>query len=479
MQEVWGCGETGCLAADLQQTLGKEQAIAITTVLTTLDRLLNKGIVRRDKEGKAFRYFAAVTEAELEARIVSGVLDSLIARFPTGGGDLLLAGWGRKRRPVGHWPGAWKNSNAAKRRRDALMVNPALLLVSAVFFLAMSAVFYVLSWMAVTFLLRQDAGAARRWHRSALFAALTLPPLGAGVLTTGGVFLRHSHAPDHLHHSVYCSDIARLLAVPEGKIPVAVGLLLQGAAWLLLGWGIASGLRLLWATRSLERELRPFLKPPTLKLAAALDYVGADSDLGGLEFFEADIPPARSCLLGLRRVRCVLSAELVATSKDEELSAIILHERSHYHAGDVWRTILTGLLNCVFFYMRPLRLLSRRWREETELACDAATTTRTGDPLALASAILRVQGAKAQANPLPSVILGFAEDAACSPHKRIERLLAYAEQTATPPAETRGARLWQWALTGVLALMGLLLLLTPQALCTAHCSLEAIARSLR
>ncbi len=82
MQEVWGCGETGCLAADLQQTLGKEQAIAITTVLTTLDRLLNKGIVRRGKEGKAFRYFAAVTEAELEARIVSGVLDSLIARFP-------------------------------------------------------------------------------------------------------------------------------------------------------------------------------------------------------------------------------------------------------------------------------------------------------------------------------------------------------------------------------------------------------------
>ncbi len=82
MREVWGCGESGCLAADLQQTLGKEQATAITTVLTTLDRLLNKGIVRRDKEGKAYRYFAAITEAELETRIVSGVLDGLIARFP-------------------------------------------------------------------------------------------------------------------------------------------------------------------------------------------------------------------------------------------------------------------------------------------------------------------------------------------------------------------------------------------------------------
>ena len=82
MQEVWGCGESGCLAADLQQTLDKEQAIALTTVLTTLDRLLNKDIVRREKEGKAYRYFAVVTETELETRIVSGVLDNLIARFP-------------------------------------------------------------------------------------------------------------------------------------------------------------------------------------------------------------------------------------------------------------------------------------------------------------------------------------------------------------------------------------------------------------
>lgn len=83
MQEVWGCGEAGCLAADLQQILDKQQAIALTTVLTTLDRLLNKSIVRREKEGKAYRYFAAVTEPELEARIVTGVLDTLIARFPT------------------------------------------------------------------------------------------------------------------------------------------------------------------------------------------------------------------------------------------------------------------------------------------------------------------------------------------------------------------------------------------------------------
>ena len=82
MRYVWTCGEAGCLAADIQRALEKEQPVALTTVLTTLDRLLQKGIVRREREGKAHRYGASVTEPELEQRIVAGVLDNLIARFP-------------------------------------------------------------------------------------------------------------------------------------------------------------------------------------------------------------------------------------------------------------------------------------------------------------------------------------------------------------------------------------------------------------
>ncbi|HZO91087.1 MAG TPA: BlaI/MecI/CopY family transcriptional regulator [Chthonomonadaceae bacterium] len=82
MRYVWACGDAGCLAADVQQAFETEQAAALTTVLTTLDRLLHKGIVRREREGKAYCYWAEVPEPELEQRIVAGVLDSLIARFP-------------------------------------------------------------------------------------------------------------------------------------------------------------------------------------------------------------------------------------------------------------------------------------------------------------------------------------------------------------------------------------------------------------
>ena len=82
MRYVWACGEAGCLAADIQRALDNEQPVALTTVLTTLDRLLQKGIVQREREGKAHRYRASVTQLELEQRIVAGVLDNLISRFP-------------------------------------------------------------------------------------------------------------------------------------------------------------------------------------------------------------------------------------------------------------------------------------------------------------------------------------------------------------------------------------------------------------
>ena len=82
MHSVWARGESGCLAAEVKQALSIKQGIALTTVLTTLDRLMQKGILRREREGKAHRYHAVVSKQELEQRIVEGVLNSLIARFP-------------------------------------------------------------------------------------------------------------------------------------------------------------------------------------------------------------------------------------------------------------------------------------------------------------------------------------------------------------------------------------------------------------
>ncbi len=82
MQHVWACAHDGCLAADVQQTLERVRPLALTTILTTLDRLCKKGILRREREGKAYRYWATVSEEHLQQRIVEGVLSNLIAQFP-------------------------------------------------------------------------------------------------------------------------------------------------------------------------------------------------------------------------------------------------------------------------------------------------------------------------------------------------------------------------------------------------------------
>lgn len=53
----------------VHECLEREQALAYTTVLTVLDRLFDKGLVAREKDGKAFVYWPMLTrEAYLGER---------------------------------------------------------------------------------------------------------------------------------------------------------------------------------------------------------------------------------------------------------------------------------------------------------------------------------------------------------------------------------------------------------------------------
>jgi predicted transcriptional regulator len=59
-------------AADRPVTPGEvldrsDAGVAYTTVMTVLTRLWEKGLLAREKDGKAYRYRPAVTEAELTA----------------------------------------------------------------------------------------------------------------------------------------------------------------------------------------------------------------------------------------------------------------------------------------------------------------------------------------------------------------------------------------------------------------------------
>ena len=71
MEIVWARGEV--TVRDVLADVGEE--VAYTTVMTTLDRLFKKGLLRRRKAGRAFAYEAAVTRAELARALAAGFIE--------------------------------------------------------------------------------------------------------------------------------------------------------------------------------------------------------------------------------------------------------------------------------------------------------------------------------------------------------------------------------------------------------------------
>ena len=57
-----------------------ETPAAYTTVMTTMDRLFKKGLLSRDKIGRAFVYNATVTREELEGAVAAELVESLLSR---------------------------------------------------------------------------------------------------------------------------------------------------------------------------------------------------------------------------------------------------------------------------------------------------------------------------------------------------------------------------------------------------------------
>lgn len=66
--------------------------LAYTTVLTVLDRMSAKGLVRREKHGRAYLYSAALQREAARAQAVGQLLANLFERDPRALIDYLAAG---------------------------------------------------------------------------------------------------------------------------------------------------------------------------------------------------------------------------------------------------------------------------------------------------------------------------------------------------------------------------------------------------
>lgn len=77
MDVVWSRALDAFAVNDVLVVLGKRRAIAYTTVMTTLARLHDKGVLDRSRDGKRYLYSARFSREELLRQTAREVLEGL------------------------------------------------------------------------------------------------------------------------------------------------------------------------------------------------------------------------------------------------------------------------------------------------------------------------------------------------------------------------------------------------------------------
>ena len=80
MEVVWDAGDV--TVRDVHEALSAQRSIAYTTVMTTLGRLTDKGLLRRIEAQPAHHYSAVVSRDQYASSTVKSVVDWLLGHFP-------------------------------------------------------------------------------------------------------------------------------------------------------------------------------------------------------------------------------------------------------------------------------------------------------------------------------------------------------------------------------------------------------------
>jgi BlaR1 peptidase M56 len=95
-------------------------------------------------------------------------------------------------------------------------------------------------------------------------------------------------------------------------------------------------------------------------------------------------------VVGLRRPKILLSGELLRSLSSEELEGVLAHELAHLRARDVELVLVAGLLRDLVAWSPVAHVAYRRLRRDRELEADRCAAVATGNPLAVASGLLKV-----------------------------------------------------------------------------------------
>lgn len=108
MQRLWAI-ERPVSVREVLEDLQHERAIAYTTVMTVLDNLHGKQLVKREKQGRAYLYSPTLTREEHTA----GLLDQVLSQSTDRGATLL------------HFVGQMSDNDLAELRSALAHIDPA------------------------------------------------------------------------------------------------------------------------------------------------------------------------------------------------------------------------------------------------------------------------------------------------------------------------------------------------------------------
>ncbi len=76
MERLWSLRNGALSVRDVMNDVRRKRKIAYTTVMTVLDNLHRKGLVRRAKQGRAYSYWPSQSREEYTAALMEEILHS-------------------------------------------------------------------------------------------------------------------------------------------------------------------------------------------------------------------------------------------------------------------------------------------------------------------------------------------------------------------------------------------------------------------
>jgi beta-lactamase regulating signal transducer with metallopeptidase domain len=155
-----------------------------------------------------------------------------------------------------------------------------------------------------------------------------------------------------------------------GRWTAALFVAVVGAGALV---GICSFFVQLQASRRLSQRVAELSLPADPRLASAATGVRLRRDVALV-----DCDESFSFAYGALTPRIVVSRGLVEQATDDELAAVLEHERYHVRNLDPLKVLFARALPPTFFYLPALRLFEQRYIAGRELAADRVAVRRCG-----------------------------------------------------------------------------------------------------